>query len=300
MDLPSEPKAENGDNPSGGFPSLDPSATPSWLENAFELLKPGTWYLDLKAHVLYYQAGVGQRRPVDALCRPSTRATGGASTTAEHPLTAVTFQGIEFAYATWLQPSGDDGFVEMLASLTLTGPGASTSQDLCQYIDPRGTCPFAAYTRPTEPRIDLVGTRDVTVRDSRFNHLGSAGLGAYHGARGDLFEGNEVTDVSGTGILFGSVDDAPSPAPSWPTWPRKQPAPQSSTQQVGSDTRDVVGVTAASTGAQTSSRTIRLVAGRPRCDEIAVASGCDRAGWERRPRSHRLLGLRQRLPVTAA
>src|SRR3954451_22674428 len=38
MKLPNTPTAPDGDNPSGGFPSLDSSATPSRIENAYELL----------------------------------------------------------------------------------------------------------------------------------------------------------------------------------------------------------------------------------------------------------------------
>src|SRR5882757_2731245 len=206
LDLPSTPLAPDGDNPSGGFPSLDTSATPTRIENAYELLSPGTWYLDQAAHTVYYDA-----RPTDDVASmqfvaPVLPQLLTTSSTADNPLHDVTFIGITFAYAPWLQPSGNDGLVEMQATMNVTGEGGSTSQGLCQYVVPAGTCPFAGWSRPPAA-VDLVGTRNVSVLGSTFAHLGGAGLGAYHGASGDLFSGNEIHDVSGNGIEFGTTDD---------------------------------------------------------------------------------------------
>jgi hypothetical protein len=79
-----------------------------------------------------------------------------------------------------MQPSGKDGFVEMQANFTLTGTGASKSEGLCQYVQPAGTCPFAAWSR--EPAaVDLTGTKNVTFLRNTFDHLGGAGLGLQHG-----------------------------------------------------------------------------------------------------------------------
>jgi F5/8 type C domain len=69
-------------------------------------------------------------------------------------------------------------------------------------------------------------------------------------ARGDLFEGNEVTDASGIGILFGSDDDA-DPSAFLANLAQKRPARQSSTQGKSTAALAVDGVTTAGGGAQT-------------------------------------------------
>ncbi|SDW38365.1 Lysophospholipase L1 [Amycolatopsis xylanica] len=210
MKLADQPRGPFGDNPAGGFPTYPSDAVPSRVENAFELLSPGEWYLDEAQHVVYYQPKPGENVRSMHFVAPKLEQLMRTSTSAAAPLHDMTFEGIEFAYATWLRPSGDDGFVEMQANFTLTGPGASKSQGLCEYSVPKGTCPFASWTRP-DAAVDLTGTRDVSFVRNTFTHLGGAGLGLQHGVQRDLIEGNVVTDVSGIGILLGAVDD-PRPA----------------------------------------------------------------------------------------
>ncbi|GAB3879258.1 hypothetical protein GCM10029964_031330 [Kibdelosporangium lantanae] len=206
MKLADQPRGPFGDNPAGGFPSYPANAVPTMIENAYELLSEGEWYLDRAQHTLYYQARPGEdvRHKQFVAAKLDTLVT--TTTTAQAPLHDVSFEGLEFAYATWSQPSGPNGFVEMQANFTLTGPNAGNSQGLCQYSQPRGTCPYAAWTRPAAA-VDLTGTRNVTFLRNTFQHLGGAGLGLQHGVRDDLVQGNTVNDISGIGILLGAVDD---------------------------------------------------------------------------------------------
>ena len=206
LKLPASPKAPDGDNPSGGFPGLDPNATPSRIENAYELLSPGTWYLDRGAHTVYYDAKPGENPASMSFVAPVLQQLVTTTSTADDPLHDVTFRGVGFDYTTWLTPSGDTGFPDMQATMYIQGQNGAQTQGLCQYVVPAGSCPYAAWTRPPAA-VDLVGTRDVSVVDDTFEHLGGAGLGAYHGASGDLFSGNEIDDVSGNGIEFGTTDD---------------------------------------------------------------------------------------------
>jgi hypothetical protein len=206
MDLPSTPKAPDGDNPSGGFPALDKSATPTRIENAYELLTPGTWYLDRARHTVYYDPRPGENPASMHFVAPVLEQLVTTTSTADNPLHDVTFSGIAFAYTTWLTPSGDNGFPEMQATMYVQGVNGANSQGLCQYVSPAGSCPFAAWSRPPAA-VDLVGTRNVRITGNAFTHLGAAGLGLYHGARSDVVSGNEIDDVSGTGIEFGTTDD---------------------------------------------------------------------------------------------
>jgi hypothetical protein len=206
LDLVDEPHGPYGDNPAGGFPSYPTDAVPTRVENAFELVSPGEWYLDQSEHMVYYQPLPGQNVESMTFTAAKLEQLVRTTTTAASPLHDVTFEGIDFSYATWLQPSGNDGFVEMQANFTLTGPGASKGQGLCKYSVPEGTCPFGSWTRPPAA-VDLTGTRNVDFVRNTFQHLGGAGLGLQHGVLNDLVQGNTVTDVSGIGIMLGAVDD---------------------------------------------------------------------------------------------
>jgi hypothetical protein len=206
LKLPDEPRGPFGDNPPGGFPSYPADAVPARMENAFELLSPGEWYLDNTKHVVYYQPRAGEDVREMHFVAAKLDQLVKTSTTAADPLHDVSFEGLEFAYATWMRPSGNDGFVEMQANLTLTGPNASNTQGLCHYSATPGTCPFASWTRP-DAAVDLTGTRNVSFLRNTFDHLGGAGLGFQHGVQHALVEGNTVTDVSGIGILLGAADD---------------------------------------------------------------------------------------------
>jgi hypothetical protein len=237
MDLPSTPLAPDGDNPAGGFPALDESATPSRVENAYELLSPGTWYLDQTRHVMYYDPRPGEDPAAMSFVAPVLQQLVTTFSTADDPLHDVTFSGITFAHTTWLTPSGDDGFPDMQATMYLEGPHGATTEGLCQYVSPPGTCPFAAWSRPPAA-VDLTGTKNVAITDDVFEHLGAAGLGTYHGATGDLISGNEITDVSGNGIQFGTTDD-PQPTAFATNLSHGRPASQSSTQD-GADARRAV------------------------------------------------------------
>jgi hypothetical protein len=206
LKLPDQPRDPFGDNPHGGFPSYPADAVPARMENAFELLSPGEWYLDNTKHVVYYQPRAGEDVRKMTFVAAKLDQLVKTSTSAADPLHDVSFEGLEFAYATWLKPSSNDGFVEVQANFTLTGPNASNTEGLCGYSATPGTCPFASWTRP-DAAVDLTGTRNVSFLRNTFDHLGGAGLGLQHGVRNVLVEGNTVTDVSGIGILLGAADD---------------------------------------------------------------------------------------------
>jgi hypothetical protein len=249
MDLPSTPLAPDGDNPSGGFPSLGESATPTSIENAYELLSPGTWYLDQARHVIYYDPRPGEDPAAMTFVAPTLEQLVTTSSTADDPLHDVTFRGITFAYTGWLEPSGDDGFPDIQATMYVKGPNGANTQGLCQYTSPVGTCPFAAWSRPPAA-VDLVGTRNVSVTDDVFEHLGAAGLGTYHGASHDLISGNEIVDVSGNGIEFGTTDD-PQPTAFATNLSRGRQATQSSTRDGAAARLAVDGDAARTSGSRT-------------------------------------------------
>ena len=214
LHMPSEGVQELGwvDSPSGGFPGLSPKKTPDFFQNVPALMTKGTWSIDRHAHTLYYMPADGQDPSTHAVVAPALQTlvnVDGASN--------LSFSGLTFSYGGWTGPDTPDGFAQMQADWSLTGPNAAKSEGTCGYSNPPGTCPFAAFTR-TPANVVLTNTRNVEVTGNTFSHLGGAGLDLYRGstggpiqgAQGDLVTGNEFTDVAANGIQLGSTDDIDS------------------------------------------------------------------------------------------
>lgn len=198
-------------HPSGTFSPLPSNAVPTLVENAFELLTtPGQWYLDATAHRLYYMPLPGQSMASADVEAPVLQTLVRGDGTPSAPVADLSFSGITFAYQTWLAPSGDDGYSDMQSGHTLTGTDAWERQGVCEYSDPRGSCPYAAWTQQPAA-VSLTGADHVTFQGDTFTHLGAAGLYLGDGARHDVVEGDDFTDISGSGIEIGNVTD-PLPA----------------------------------------------------------------------------------------
>ncbi|MBV8693441.1 MAG: right-handed parallel beta-helix repeat-containing protein [Actinobacteria bacterium] len=205
-----DPAHANGDNAMGGFEGLSRANPPSSVENVFELLAPGQWYLDQPAHRLFYKPLPGQTPATTTAVLPVLESLLTANGVAN-----LTVRGLTFAHTTWLQPNGDNGFAEMQANTTLTGVNASGSnpasgrppEGTCQYTTPPGTCPFAAWTRPPA-MVTFHRARSVRFVGNTLTHVGAAGLTFDDGSQGNLVQGNEVTDTSGSGIQLGDTTDA--------------------------------------------------------------------------------------------
>ncbi|HEY3841890.1 MAG TPA: IPT/TIG domain-containing protein [Acidimicrobiales bacterium] len=192
--------------PQGGFGGLSGAAKPSYFENAYELLSPGHWSQDTTLHEIFYEPSPGQDMATAAVVAPVLQTLVDVQGTLDAPVHDLTFDGLQFSYATWTQPDTANGFAEMQADWTLTGPGAAASQGTCGYATPVGSCPFASWTR-TPAAVVLSATHDVTLSGDTFAHLGGAGLDLEYGSQNDLVEGNEFTDISASAIQLGSTDD---------------------------------------------------------------------------------------------
>ncbi len=180
--------------------SLTNGGQAAYVENAFELLdQPGEWYLDRTARTVYYMP----RRGED-LRRADVEAPALEKLIDGQHVHDVAFRGIQFSYATWLTPSSDEGFSEIQAGYTNTGPTGWAAQGLCQFV-PGGTCPYASWTK--EPgNVALGYAQRVEFSGDVFAHLGAAGLELGDGAQDDVVRGDIFTDISGNGVEIGGVD----------------------------------------------------------------------------------------------
>ncbi|MEU3502549.1 fibronectin type III domain-containing protein [Streptomyces hundungensis] len=177
----------------------------SFVENAYEILdEPGEWYLDRSAHTVYYLPRPGEDlRSADVEAASAERLLDGHGT-AKAPLHDVTFQGLQFSYATWLTPSGPEGFSEIQAGYTVTGAKGWATQGLCGFT-PGGTCPFASWTK-MPGNVSFSYAHHIDIRDSTFAHLGAAGLELGAGTSDSTVSSSVFTDISGNGLEIGAVD----------------------------------------------------------------------------------------------
>jgi hypothetical protein len=183
---------------------------PTYMENAFELLgTPGQFYFDRPAHTLYYMPRRGEDLATADVEAPLVETLISGEGTADAPVHDIGFTNVEFSYAAFLRPSGPEGFSEIQANYTLTGPHAWATQGLCK-LAPNGECPYGAWTRMPGNVAFRYG-HDIRFRNDAFLHLGAAGLDLGDGAVNDLVEGCAFTDISGNGLELGAVDTPLAP-----------------------------------------------------------------------------------------
>ncbi|WP_370939349.1 fibronectin type III domain-containing protein [Amycolatopsis sp. cg13] len=177
---------------------------PSYVENAFELLDtPGEWYLDRAAHTVYYLPRKGENLHWADVEMPALEKLVDGRGTAEKPIHDISFRGIQFSYATWLEPSSPEGFSEIQAGYRITGERGWATQGLCQFT-PGGSCPYADWTK--EPgNVSLSHGHRIEFQDTVFAHLGAAGLDLGEGAQDSSVSDSVFTDISGNGVEIGGV-----------------------------------------------------------------------------------------------
>jgi hypothetical protein len=178
-----------------GFGSF--AVPPTRAENAYELLDmPGEWYLDGASSKFYYIPLAGQTLTNLDVEAPVLEAlvTGGG--TAAGPLHNVVFHGIQFSYATWMGPSGPNGFSEIQANYLVWGTAGPMA----------GNANYAWYQIPAD--VSLTYAQSIQFTDDAFVHLGAAGLALGNGAQSCLVQGNVFTDTSGNAIELGNDDMA--------------------------------------------------------------------------------------------
>jgi hypothetical protein len=183
---------------------------PTQVENAFQFLSastPGQWFLDQGDSKLYYVPRPGETMSTADVEAPVLEKLVDGNGTPAAPIHDVTFNGIQFSYATWLGPNTGDGFSEIQANYQVTGPTGAARQGLCD-VPPaghHGDCPYAAWTQ-APANVTFTYDQGIQLTNDAFVHLGAAGVELGDGSQHGLVQGNIVTDTSGSGIQLGNVD----------------------------------------------------------------------------------------------
>ena len=174
----------------------------SWVQNAYELLSmPGQFYLDSLHGTMYYVPRPGEDLATADVEAPVLQTLVQGSGTATSPLSNITFSGLTFAYATWLDPALPTGYAEGQAGWHITGDNLTE-------------VPMEDLTRtPGNIRFD----HDSNLKFDRgaFTHLGAVGLELQPGSKNATILGNRFTDIGSNALQIGSVDTVdrhPAPA----------------------------------------------------------------------------------------
>lgn len=145
----------------------------------------------LAQQVIYSRTGLSKGSHTVRLVKKSGQflAIDGFSVVSEviSPVHDIALRGITFGYATWLQPSGPEGYADNQAGVVWVG----TPQRI-------GRTPGAVRVTCGQ-RIEISG--------SEFSRLGGTAVDFADGTQDSTVVGNRITDISGAGVSVGEFDD---------------------------------------------------------------------------------------------
>lgn len=170
----------------------------AWLENAREFLdEPGEWYLDAAAGWLYYLPRPGEDLATARVELPVHEALLVGDGSLWQPVTDLRFEGITFAYATWLGPSTEEGYAADQSGFHLTGKGHLPN-----------TIGHDPHDTRTPGNVRFRYAQRIEFRGNAFTHLGGAALDFDTGSQFNVIADNEFEDLSSAAIQLGGITEA--------------------------------------------------------------------------------------------
>jgi hypothetical protein len=165
----------------------------SWLENAPEFVTvPNMWYLDpYSQQITYYNTSNGS--PENAILPVLENLVEIVGTPGD-PVANITFQNLQFSYATWLEPNTDNGYVTDQSSYILMGDG---------YLP--NTIGHQQITYKTLGNVTLQYAQNITFSGNTFSHLGGVALDLNTGSQDNTIINNTFTDISSTALQVGGL-----------------------------------------------------------------------------------------------
>lgn len=177
------------------FPYLWSFQTIQRFENAYELLdSPGEWYLDSAKGELYYIPRVGEDLESADVELPVAERLISANGKLDKPVENLAFTGLTFQYATWLDPSGPNGYAADQSGFHLTGTGH----------EPNLIGHDQDVTR-TPGNVRFKFARGIAFVGNDFEHLGAVGLDFDTGSQKNEIVGNRFEDISSAAVQLGGV-----------------------------------------------------------------------------------------------
>ena len=173
-----------------------------YLSNAKELLdKEGEWFLDIRARKFYYIPRKGENLQTADVEVPAMETLVKVEGTPDNMVKGVTFEGIEFAYSTWMRPSLS-GHAPLQAGMYMI----EAYKLRPKMIRPNGDHKLdnQGWVGRPAAAVSINCAENVTFKNCTFNHLASTGIDYHTYIKGGSIESCTLRDIGGNGILAGS------------------------------------------------------------------------------------------------
>lgn len=193
-----------------------------WIENALELLQtPGQWYLDRKAAYVYYIPLQNEDLTTATVVLPVLEKLLDVSgSDFDHPIHNVEFKGITFKDATWMGPSGDQGYADNQTGVIWVNQ------------------PPTSFKTPGN--LSFQYAHDVVFERNVITQMGGVGLDFGHGPQHNMIVGNCIYDISSNGIFLGEFDDYKETDPK--AWTDGNTIKDNYITQIGREYEDGIGI----------------------------------------------------------
>ena len=212
-----------------GAPPLEPAKPAVWspwritqFANSYQFLdQPNEWYYDRVGHSMYLVSAPGVNPNVGHTVEvPVAESLLQVTGTASHPVQNLSFQGITFTGATWLDPSFGAGYVPDQASIIVD---AGKNPVTGEYLNGLNTTGHSKFTKATPGNVSVTFARNVEFSRNVFSRLGGVGLQLGTGTQGVRVVRNTFTGISSSAITVGSatwarVDPTINPLKPQPKW----------------------------------------------------------------------------------
>lgn len=166
------------------------------FENGYEFLdEPGEWVLDTDEDLIFYIPRPGEDLATAEAILPALEILVEARGTAERPVTGLSFEGIGFRHATWLDPSGDDGYVADQSGFHLRG---NRHQPNLTGHDP--------HVVRTPGNLRFAHAHGIRFDRCRFEHLGAVAIDFGTGSQRNSITHCAFDDIASAAIQIGGID----------------------------------------------------------------------------------------------
>ncbi|MCX6991765.1 MAG: VCBS repeat-containing protein [Kiritimatiellaeota bacterium] len=174
------------------------------FENSLSFLDlPGEWVLDSAAGRVYYMPRPDEDMATADIELPVVEALIAGAGAPGSPVSNIRFEGLTFRYATWLRPSGDEGYVADQSGMYLVG---NNLPNLIGHIQPNTPgSPDRLDRTPGNLRFSYA--QNIVFQGNVFEHLGSVALDFDTGSQSNLIQNNCFDDISSSAIQIGGVSE---------------------------------------------------------------------------------------------
>jgi hypothetical protein len=157
-----------------------------WVENAYELLDAeGEFYINRTDGYIYYKPRAGENMSTSSCIIPKLEALVNLTGTSTSKITNITFDGLTFAYTTWLRPNSSQGYSASQAGLM------------------HDAIPAGTLWAKTPGSFTCSCVDNIKVLNCLFNKLGNVGVNFDKGSTNCKVANCHFSDISSEAVMVG-------------------------------------------------------------------------------------------------